>query len=127
MTRSRTRAPTPPTSGNHARFNNNTPGSYAVTCSIKGVAAGSTTMTVAASTISVAVEHTGRCDIVLRFLGSGRIDHGGRVTPQAFNVTPPAHFQAACDFGENPFQFPLDDQTPNSNTTLSYNARSLCG
>src|SRR5262245_46430215 len=35
-----------PTSGNQARFNNNTPGSYTVTCSVNSVAAGSTTVTV---------------------------------------------------------------------------------
>ena len=116
-----------PTSGNQAKFNNNTPGSYVVTCSINGVAAGSTTVTVAANTISVTVENTGCCDIVVRFLGQvGTTTVGGGQT-KTFTVTPPAHFQAACGFGQNPFQFPFADQTLNSNTTLSYDTSSLCG
>jgi hypothetical protein len=36
-----------PTSGNQARFNNTTPGTYGVTCSVNGVANGSTSVTVA--------------------------------------------------------------------------------
>jgi hypothetical protein len=35
-----------PTSGNQARFNNTTPGTYGVTCSVNGVANGSTSVTV---------------------------------------------------------------------------------
>ena len=116
-----------PTTGNQAKFNNNTPGSYIVTCSINGVAAGSATVTVAANTISVTIENTGCCDILVRFLGQVDPTGVGGGQTKTFTVTPPAHFQAACDFGLNPFQFPFDDETLNSNTTRSFNTSQFCG
>ena len=117
-----------PTTGNQAKFNNNTPGSYIVTCSINGVAAGSTTVTVAANTINVTVNNTGSCcDIVVRFLGQVGTTGISAGQTKTFTVTPPAHFQADCGFLQNPFQSPLDDETLTSNTTLSLNFDSQCG
>jgi len=115
-----------PTSGNQAKFNSNTPGSFGVTCSVNGVANGSTTVTVGGNTISVTVQNTGCCDIIVRFVGQGGTTtiRGGQ--SRTFNVTSPAHFQADCAFLQNPFNPPFDDETLTSNTTLSLDS-SRCG
>ena len=70
-----------PTTGNQAKFNNNNPGSYTVTCSINGVAAGSTTVTVASPQGVIKVVNTGCCDFFAKaFVQPANTQVGGELS-----------------------------------------------